>query len=179
MKKLFIKVMLSLLVLCITACFDQKEQIKENNDIETYLQENNTKQETYENIISNTVQYGSNDKKEEVEEKEKRKNEVIISCQDCFHNVGFVEKVCEQNGTYYFERNKNEKDKYEMFDWYIYIFNERQKYKTIKEYNQPALTNEGQLDLKKGQYIYILCGYNPDTQVLPSTSDQTYTYYMK
>ena len=102
-----------------------------------------------------------------------------ISCQDCFHNIGFAEKVCEQKGNYFFERNRNDNDEYDIFDWYVYVFDERQKYKEIKENNQPVLINEGELEIKKDQYIYILCSYNPETEVLPANSDQSYTYYMK
>ena len=178
MKKNILSITIILLSILTFACAKEKEDINIDNNIENYIQNNNTK-ESYEDIVSNTVQYGSEKKQEDIETKEKRKFEKVISCQDCFHNVGFVENVCEQTGSYYFERNRNENDKYEMFDWYLYVFEERQKYKNIKEYNKPVLTNEGKIDLKKGQIHYILCSYNPDTQVLPSVSDQTYTYYMK
>ena len=176
--KIIINIILCISILSLTACFNQKEQIEIDNNIENYLQENK-KEESYENIVSNTVQYGEESNNKDIEKKEQRKNETIIKARDCFHNVGFVEKLCEQQGTYYFERNREENEEYEMFDWYVYIFNERQVYKNIKQNNEPILTNEGKLEIKKGQYIYILCSYNPDTQVLPSTSSQSYTYYMK
>lgn len=177
MNKILKYVFLSIVIISLSACFDNNKKTNADyNNIENYLQSNT--QESYEDIVSNTVQYGNNEEVNQ-EKEEEIKNETIISCQDCFHNIGFVEKKCEQNGKYFFERKKNENDEYDIFDWYVYIFDEKQKYKEIQENNQPVLTNEGEIEIKRDQYIYILCSYNPETEVLPANSDQEYIYYMR
>lgn len=176
MKKTLLLITIIVSVLNIVACKDNIKQDEVNQNVDSFLQ---NEQEQQEDIVSNTVYYGIANDNNSSENIENRQFETIVSCQDCFHNIGFAEKICEQDGTYYFERHKNDYDEYELFDWYVYIFNEKQKYKDVKEYNKPVLTNDGKIDLKKGQYLYILCSYNPDTQVVPSNSDQTYTYYMK
>ena len=178
MKKYLITIILSILLLSLFSCSNKTDKDIDNNNIENYLQQNKSNN-SYEEIIPNTVQYENENNTNNQEKKENRKFETIVSCQDCFHNIGFAEKVCEQNGKYYFERYKNENDKYDTFDWYVYVFDERQRYKDIKENNEPLLTNEGTIDIKKGQYIYILCSYNPDTEVLSPQSNQSYIYYMK
>ena len=176
MKKILLLIIIIESVLNIVACKDNIKQDEVNQNVDSFLQ---NEQEQQEDIVSNTVSYGIANDNNSSENIENRQFETIVSCQDCFHNIGFAEKICEQDGTYYFERHKNDYDEYELFDWYVYIFNEKQKYKDVKEYNKPVLTNDGKIDLKKGQYLYILCSYNPDTQEVPSNSDQTYTYYMK
>lgn len=178
MKKMIKIILLSILMISLCGCFNKEEQTNvDNKNIEDYLQ-NNNETVNFEEIISNTVQYGNKDDNNQ-EQIEERKYETTINCQDCFHNIGFAEKECKQTGKYFFERNKNENDEYDLFDWYVYILDERQKYKDIQEKNQPVLTNEGEIEIKKGQYIYILCSYNPETEVLPANSDQSYIYYMK
>ena len=178
MKKVLKIFLLTILIISLYGCFNKKEQTNSNNNnIENYLQ-NNNETENFEEIISNTVQYGNKDDNNQ-EQIEERKYETTISCQDCFHNIGFAEKECEQTGKYFFERNKNENDEYDLFDWQVFVFDERQKYKDIKDNYQAILTNEGEIDIKKGQYIYILCSYNPETEVLPANSNQSYIYYMK
>lgn len=173
MKKIF---SLLLILIFITACTIKNEKSNLTNTTTNIQQEQTTEQ------TEKQKEFFSNSNIEENDNKENEKKEIkktIISCQDCFHNIGFVEKQCEESGTYYFERVKNEDDEYNIFDWYVYVFDETQNYKEIKDYKEPVLTNEGNIELKKGQYIYILCSYNPDTEVLPSNSDQSYIYYIK
>ena len=179
MLKNFLRVFLILSTIIIFTACEKSDEINVKETEQREIISKRLNEESYEDIVSNTVQYGKDDSNGVEEAKEQRKFETIISCQDCFHNIGFVEKICEQNGNYFFERNKNENDEYDIFDWFVYVFDEQQKFKDIKEYNQPVLVNEGNLEIKKGQYIYILCSYNPDTETLPANSDQSYIYYMK
>ena len=97
MKKMIKIILLSILMISLCGCFNKENQTNVNNkNIEDYLQINNEK-EDYEEIISNTVQYGNNDNNNQ-EQIDERKYETTISCQDCFHNIGFAERECEQTG---------------------------------------------------------------------------------
>lgn len=181
-----IYLLLLIVIFINSSCQQINNNVSKEKNIEEIINDNNydniaetiTNETIENNMVSNKT--NNNRKKNNSEEViENRRIEEIVSCQDCFHNIGFKENVCKQTGLYYFERNKNENDEYELFDWYVFIFNEKQKYKDIKELYEPVVVNEGSIQINKGQYIYILCSYNPENYELPSNSDQTYIYYIK
>lgn len=94
----------------------------------------------------------------------------IILATDC-DSYGYYNLVCEKSGTYRFLHVQGDESDTQ---WQVYIldeeFNDAERY--IPHAYEAALTEEGELDIAEGQYIYVYCSANEWTAVDPVESDR-------
>lgn len=109
----------------------------------------------------------------------KSKKAIEITAEESFSNAGFTYYVCEESGKYVFERKKQNPDE-NFIEWDVYllenVFNDGNRY--IPEAYEKNLVNDGELDIKEGEYIYIQCSVNDFTDIEPNYN-QSYIFYKK
>ena len=64
-------------------------------------------------------------------------------------------------------------------DWYVYVFDEELEEVSLEILNdlEPQITNEGQLKVTQGQWIYIVCSCNSTNSKEPSNSNYSASYF--
>lgn len=85
---------------------------------------------------------------------------VTITAADGFEAAGVSSIVCEKTGTYSFTASGNTE-----VTWSVIVldseFEDGVRYLT--QAHEPALEGDGTLEIKEGQYIYVICSNNAFT----------------
>lgn len=83
---------------------------------------------------------------------------VTVLPDDC-DSRGFINFICERTDTYTFNAvNKGD----EKVMWAVYVMDEEFEEPTryISESCEPALEGDGELEIRKGQFVYVNCSAN-------------------
>ena len=184
MKRLFAIILMTTMVICLTACDKSQDAVSEPATEEAATEEQ--KEEPAAEAEEPVSEPETSDQTDEVETPEDTDTEeaeaegssldinvpllfinsepVVVSAKDGFDNAGFSVFYNDTPATYSFTSSSKD------ITWTIFLLDEEfeDAVRYIPQAFEPALEGDGTLEIEAGKYIYIQCSENGFTADEPS-----------